>query len=247
MQMSLAARSTISVLAVVVVLLFATGAYADSVFTMTFTGSDVSSGAYSGFSVSGTLDGTVTPDGLGDCGYLVTSLTDGSLTFSYGSVPYATYAETGLVSPGAPGSSLDSRSVAGSNPIYDYPTEAGNTCGGCNDYDAYDDILFPGASPSLDYWGLLFNTNGFDEPVDLFCSSSPIVSLPAGCYLSVWLDGTRNGNDPYDSGYEYLPVTIQETAVPEPSSLSLLGAGLGFLMLAGFGRRAWLARSADLA
>src|SRR5579863_7071987 len=96
MQMSHVARSAASVLALVVVLIFATGAYADD-FTITVTGSPVPSGAYAGYSVSGTLDATATPDGLGDGGYLVTSLTGGSMTFSYLSTPFATYAENGLV------------------------------------------------------------------------------------------------------------------------------------------------------
>ncbi len=221
------ARWTVPVLAVVVVLLFATGTRADS-FTLTFSGTDVSSGAYAGFSVSGTLEGSDTPDGLGDGGYLVTSLTGGSLTFAYLSSPYATDPVTGVVLPGAPGTSLDPRSVAGENPIYDVPTEAGNTCTFCNDYESYDGILFPGASPSLDYWGLSFNIGGFDEPVNLYCLSD------GTCDLSIWLDGNRNGNAPLDSGYEDLPVTLTGvTTAPEPSSLLLLGLGLVALLALG--------------
>lgn len=48
------ARLAVPALAVAVVLLFATGAYADSVPSMTFTGSGVTSSAYAGFSVLST-------------------------------------------------------------------------------------------------------------------------------------------------------------------------------------------------
>jgi hypothetical protein len=88
----------------------------------------------------------------------------------------------------------------------------------------------------LDYWGVLFNVDGLDEPVDLDCSTDPTSPIAPGCYIGVWLDGARNGNDPFDRGYELLPVTLttEVTTAPEPSSLLLLG--LGLLALLGFGR-----------
>lgn len=226
--MSHAARLTLSVLALVVVLFFATSAYADSSVTITFTGTPVASGAYAGFSASGNLEGTFTPDGLGDGGDVVTSLTSGSVAISYGSSSTA-YTENGLVP-------LDPASPSPSNPAYDayYICDTPT----CFHYWGYDNLLYPGTPDLSD--GLLFFLTGITEPVELFCSNAGV------CDLGVWLDGADNGNDPYDAGFEYLPVTIQETTnAPEPSTLLLLG--LGMLMLAGFGRRTWLARSADLA
>jgi hypothetical protein len=107
--MSHVARLTVSVLALVIILLFATGAYADS-FSIVFTGSPVSSGAYAGDSISGSLDVVASPDGLGDGGFLASSITDGSVTLTAGST--VTYTEDGLVP-------LNPSSPSPSNPAYD--------------------------------------------------------------------------------------------------------------------------------
>jgi hypothetical protein len=230
MMMSHAARLTLLVLALVVVLFFATGAYADG-FSITFTGSPVPSGAYAGDSVSGTLDVVASPDGLGDGGFLASSITDGTLTFTVGgtSTPYT---EDGLVplDPSSPSPSDPSNSAFY---ICDTPT--------CYHYWGYDNLLYPGTPDLSD--GLLFYLTGVTEPVELFCSSS------GTCDVGVWLNGADNGNDPYDAGFEYLPVTMQEqdNSVPEPSTLLLLTSGLGLLTLAGVARRIRLPRSADLA
>src|ERR1700689_514568 len=148
MKMSHVARLTLSVLALVVVLLFATGVYADD-FTITITGTAVPSGAYAGDSISGTLDVVASPDSLGDGGFLVSSITDGSVTLTNGSTS-STYAENGLVPLGAPGSYVDPRY---SGYVYDFPT-----CTSCFHYFGYDNLLYPGTSDPID--GLLLYLSG---------------------------------------------------------------------------------------
>jgi len=209
------ARLAVPVLAVVAVLLFATGTRADS-FTITISGTPITSGAYAGDSVSGTLDVIAAPDGLGDGGFVATSITSGSLTFTDGST--STDAVTGLVplDPSSP-----SPFAAGYDAYYICDTAS------CYHYWGYDNLLYPGTPDLSD--ALLFTVNGKDEPVELFCSST------GTCGLGVWLDYANNGNDPYDSGFEYYSVTLTEVpTAPEPSSLLLLG--LGLLALLGLGR-----------
>jgi hypothetical protein len=222
------ARVAGPVLALAAVLLFATGAFADS-FTLTFSGT-----APDGTSVSGTLDLTATAEGGG--AFAVTSITDGSLTLEGSS-----YTVSG-VTP------LDG-SPSPENPAYDaYYMCDSPVCG--YHYFGYDDLVFPSASDVVDDGGLLFYA-GLGQPADLYCSSS------GSCYLGVWIGSgsvlhslfPSGGNNTVDPDFEDYAVTISESSssVPEPSTSLLLGVGLALLMMAGFGRRVRLASSPGLA
>jgi hypothetical protein len=226
--MSYLARGGACLLAAAFALLFTTGVRADDL-TITITGSPVTSGAYAGESVSGSLDVAASPDSLGDGGLLVTSITGGSLTFTTGSTS-TTDSESGLV-PLTDGA-VDPRY---SGYVYDYFICDSPSC---FHYWSYDNLLYPGTPDLSD--GLLFTLTGVSEPVELFCSSS------GTCDLGLFVGS--GGNDPYDSGFEYFPVTVALTEpVLEPSSLLLLGMGLCLLIVASFSRRAWFERSGEVA
>jgi hypothetical protein len=225
MKMSHVARLTLSVSALVVVLFFATGAYADS-FTVDFSGT-----APDGTAVSGTLDLNATNDGGGV--FSVTSITAGSLTLEGSSDTVSGLTPLdGIPSP--------------SDPAFD----AYYMCTSCDHYFGYDNLLFPTASPLVDDGGLLFNA-GLGEPSDLYCASS------SACFLGVWIGPDsvlaglfpNGGNNTVDPEFEDYSVTLSQPAqsTPEPSSLLLLGVGLGLLIFAGFRHRGRFVGSADLA
>src|SRR5271166_2497542 len=143
--MSHVARLAVSVLAVFVVLLFAAGAHADS-YTITFFGT-----APDGTSVSGTLDITATPDGHGDGGFSVTSITSGSLNLEGSS-----FTVSGLTPlDGSPSPTYPGYDAYYITPGYHY-------------YD-YDNLVYPGTTESVD--SVLFYA-GLGEPALLYCSTS---------------------------------------------------------------------------
>lgn len=219
--MTHSARFVMSLFAAAFLLLFAAGANADS-FTITLNGT-----APDGTSVSGTLNLTAVPDGLGDGGFSVTSITSGSLNLEGGS-----YTVSGLTpldgSPSPSNSAFDAFYICAFPP---------SNCG--FHYFGYNNLLFPTTGPLTT--GLLFYA-GLGEPAELYCSTL------TSCDLAVWVGGSTSvlqglfpngGNNPPDAGFEDYAVTAGESeshTVPEPSTLLL--SGLGLLALTGISRRA---------
>ncbi|HUL15293.1 MAG TPA: PEP-CTERM sorting domain-containing protein [Terriglobales bacterium] len=78
----------------------------------------------------------------------------------------------------------------------------------------YDNYLTPGTSPVVSNPGLLFALLGSTYPENIYWGG--------GSYLEAsYLGG---GNFPQD--FNIVPISLQVTATPEPSTLALLGAGL---------------------
>jgi hypothetical protein len=186
-------------------------AQADSQFTYTFSGT-----AADGTSVSGTINFTASPDGLGDGGYSVSAITSGSLTLEG-----STHAISGVT----PLDGVPSPTYPGLDAYYITPGYH---------YFSYNDIIFPGTS-DVD---VLFYA-GLGQPVGLFCDDS----VSETCGLGVWVgpgsalqslfpDG---GNNPSDHGFEVYTITSENVVpTPEPSSMLLLAvamSGLGLLKM----------------
>jgi len=123
--MSRVARLIVSLVAAAFLLLFAAGSYADS-YTVTFSGT-----APDGTSFSGTLNPTARPDGLGDGGFAVTSISAGTLNLEG-----STYTVTGLTPLNGVADPLNSKLNAFF--ICAFPP---NNCG--VHFDSYDNLLFP--------------------------------------------------------------------------------------------------------
>ncbi len=92
----------------------------------------------------------------------------------------------------------------------------------------YDNLVYPSANPTLDYWGLLFNLGPPFPPysgveLNLFSTGPDL--------YSVWVYSSASG------GYVVADdgATVDVTAVPAPTGLVL--AGLGGLGLRAFRRR----------
>ena len=78
----------------------------------------------------------------------------------------------------------------------------------------YDNYLTPGTSPVVSNPGLLFALLGSSYPENIYWGGS---SYLEASYLG-------GGNFPQD--FNIVPINLQVTATPEPSTLALLGAGL---------------------
>ena len=78
-------------------------------------------------------------------------------------------------------------------------------------YFIYDNLLYPGQDPVIDNGGLLF-INGTGDEVNLF-------SYGPDAYTH------------YDNTAFNVPITFEQSRVPEPASLAALGAGLAGLTL----------------
>jgi hypothetical protein len=203
--------------AVLLATLFTSNVQADS---LTYS---ISGTAPDGTAISGTFTFTASPDGLGDGGFPVSAITNGSLTLEG-----SNYTVTGLTPLDGDPAPLGVGDAYYMGPGYHY--------------FSYDNILFPTASEPFDGSGLLFYA-GLGQPADLYCLSG------GTCKLGVWISQgsvlsglfPNGGNNTVDPAYEDYTIKVTENStpsVPEPSSVLLLGAGLGLLVLAGFTRRA---------
>lgn len=82
-------------------------------------------------------------------------------------------------------------------------------------YYAYDNLIYPGSSPLLDSLGLLFNIAGSTtNPANIYWNGTSYME-------STYLGG---GNFPND--FTWMPINVSVSAVPEPSTLALMGAGM---------------------
>jgi hypothetical protein len=82
----------------------------------------------------------------------------------------------------------------------------------------YDNLIDPSSLPYLDSYGMIFNVTGFDYLFEL-CG-------PSSCFNNNTTAGLLDNND--NGGWDFYPVeiTVETTAVPEPSVLALLTLGL---------------------
>lgn len=94
----------------------------------------------------------------------------------------------------------------------------------------YDNYMTPGSSPVFSNPGLLFALAGNSFPENIYWDGSEYVEAS---YLG-------GGNFPSD--FNIVPISLKVTAVPEPSTLALLSAGL---LVMGLGLRKGLRKPTE--
>ena len=198
------------VLALAMSLAFATGAYAD---TLSWTISSLT-GADATISGSGTItyDASAsdpnapytsndTSNGPEDTGcYLVTDI-------------------SGNITIGGTEGTIE-KFLADSSPLG--PPSSGN-----DPYSGllqYDNLLDPLNSPYLDSYGVVFSLTGFDDPDS---TEYPFeLCGPSNCFNNNTTALLLDYNDAGDRDFHPVEITVETTAVPEPSVLALLTLGL---------------------
>jgi len=194
------------VLALAAGLACATGAYADTL-SWSITGTGIPGEGVVG---SGTM--TATNEGGGV--ELVTGMW-GTVNITY----------NGVTTGGA---------ITGFTPYWGTPAP-GNYATDPTGLYYYNDLVYPSTTPQLDLWGVVFDVNGFSNPLNL-CGGAGCTTGDASYPYVLWdvnVAGPSNSLG-YGSNYNAYQVAFSSTvtSAPEPSAMGLLGLGLLGLVLA---------------
>jgi hypothetical protein len=137
---------------------------------------------------------------------------------------------SGTLTAGAPdGSGFDITAFTGTidgnliDGLAGSPLNPGGTTVSPTGFFQYDNIVYPGPDPVLDFWGVLFSISGQEANI-WGNSGSNDYSFYTCCYAVA--------NDQVDT------FTLTPAAVSEPSTLALIGSGLLGLWLVRRGKAA---------
>ena len=94
----------------------------------------------------------------------------------------------------------------------------------------YDDLLAPGSTPQIDFYGLLFGVNGLSQPVNI-CGNCQD-NNPQDIYSEYVYVGTGGNSVNFGAAFQDYGITrLSLVQTPEPSTLLLLGFGIAAILL----------------